>query len=115
MSQYMILIYDDEAAMAQADPTEFRQLLDDHGAFMEKHTAALRGGSAVQPSSTATAIRRDRSGDAVVNAGPFHQTKESLGGYYLIEAEDLDEALTVAKQVPARFGGVEVRPVRVFD
>jgi hypothetical protein len=60
-------------------------------------------------------VRRDSSGGFIVTDGAFAETKEALGGYYMIEAADLDEALAVAKQVPVSFGGVEVRPVRVFD
>ena len=62
--------------------------------------------------TTATSLR---SGGSEVTDGPFAETKEVLGGYYLIDAPDLDTALAVAKTVPARFGGVEVRPVMVFD
>jgi hypothetical protein len=67
-------------------------------------------GRALQPTSTATTVRND-----VVTDGPFVETKEALGGYYLIEARDLDHALEIAKLTPARFGGVEVRPIMVFD
>ncbi|MGO9910134.1 MAG: YciI family protein, partial [Acidimicrobiales bacterium] len=55
------------------------------------------------------------SGSFTVTDGPFAETKEALGGYYLVEAADLDEAIAIAKQVPARYGGVEVRPIMVFD
>ena len=66
----------------------------------------------MQPTGTATSIRNN---GATVTDGPFAETKEALGGYYLIEAPDLDAAIAIAKQVPHRFGGVEVRPVMVFD
>jgi hypothetical protein len=66
----------------------------------------MLGGNALQSTQTATSIRGD-----VVTDGPFAETKEALGGYYLIEAADLDQALAVAKLCPAGFGGVEVRPV----
>jgi hypothetical protein len=66
------------------------------------------GGAWLQPTTTATSVR----GGSEVTDGPFVETKEALGGYYLIDAPDLDTALAVAKTVPARFGGVEVRPVR---
>jgi hypothetical protein len=69
----------------------------------------------LQPSATATSVRRDASGRVTVTDGAFAETKEALGGYYVIEADDLDEALAVAKQVPAPFGGVEVRPVRTIE
>ena len=114
MPQYLVLIYEDESAWAGADPETYQQVMQDHNAFMQQNGAVLRGGNALQPTGTATSIRRDSSSGFTATDGPFAETKEALGGYYLIEAADLDEALAVAKQVPARFGGVEVRPVQVF-
>jgi hypothetical protein len=75
----------------------------------------LRGGNALLPTSSATSLRRDSSGKLVVTDGPFAETKEALGGYYLIEATDLDSAIAIASQVPTPYGGVEVRPIWVFD
>ena len=69
----------------------------------------------MEPTTTATSIRTSLGGDVTVTDGPFAETKEALGGYYLIEAPDLDAAIALAKKVPARFGGVEVRPVMVFE
>jgi hypothetical protein len=89
--------------------------MEAHNAFAGKHGAKLQGGNALQPTSSATSIRSDGAGGFTVTDGPFVESKEALGGYYLIEAADLDEALAIAKDVPARFGGVEVRPVMVFD
>ena len=80
-----------------------------HTEFAQKHGDVLRGGEALQPTGTATSIR-----DGVVTDGPFAESKEALGGYYVIEADDLDQALAVAKDVPAPFGGVEVRPIMTF-
>ena len=65
--------------------------------------------------STATTVRPDGDGGFTVTDGPFVETKEALGGYYLVEAADLDEAIELAKQVPVLDGGVEVRPIMVFD
>ena len=112
MAEYMILLFDDEAAWAAAAPDEYDRMLKAHGRFQEQcvelggtivHSAAL------QPTSTATSVRDD-----VVTDGPFAETKEALGGYYLVEARDLDHALAIAKLVPVLRGGVEVRPVMVF-
>lgn len=114
MAQYLVLIYEDESAWVNADQETFEQVMQDHTSFMQRNGAALRGGNALQPTSTATSVRRDLSGGFTVTDGAFAETKEALGGYYLIEAADLDEALDVARQVPARFGGVEVRPVQVI-
>jgi hypothetical protein len=115
MSQYLILIYEDEARWASATPGETGQIHKEHTVFAQQNTGALRGGNALHPGSTATSIRGDGSGGFTVTDGAFAETKEALGGYYVIEAADLDEAVAVAKQVPAHFGGVEVRPVLPMD
>jgi hypothetical protein len=115
MAEYLVLIYGDEASWEKVDPATSGQVMGEHRAFMERNTSALRGGNALQPTTTATSLRRDASGELTVTDGAFAETKEALGGYYLIEANDLDEALAIAKQVPAPFGGVEVRPIRTFD
>jgi hypothetical protein len=114
MAEYLILIYGEEVDPASVAPGTYDQLMKEHQAFGERRAPALRGGNALQPTSTATSIRRDASGQLVVTDGAFAETKEALGGYYLIEAADLDEALAVAKEVPAPFGGVEVRPIWVL-
>ncbi len=115
MAQYLILIYEDEASWAKAGPENFDLMGKKHAEFGENNGAALRGGNALHPTSTATSIRKDSAGGFSVTDGAFAETKEALGGYYLIEAADLDEAIAIAKQVPAPYGGVEVRPVMVFD
>ena len=115
MSQYLILIYEDEASWAGAEEAQAGQIMADHQTFGEKNGAVLRGGNALEPTSTATSLRSDGAGGFSVTDGAFAEAKEALGGYYVIEAADLDEAVAVAKQVPAVFGGVEVRPIRVFD
>ena len=110
MAQYLILIYENEADYDNADPSVFQEVMEAHNRFAEQVGDRLLGGNALQPTPTATTIRGD-----VVTDGPFVETKEVLGGYYLIEAKDLDEALAIGKLCPARFGGVEVRPVMVFE
>ena len=115
MAQYLILIYGDETSWAKAAPEVSDEVMKEHIAFGDKHAAVLRGGNALHPTGAATSVRREPSGSFAVTDGPFAETKEALGGYYLVEAADLDEAISVAKEVPARFGGVEVRPVMVFD
>ena len=115
MAQYAILIYEDEASLADAGQKAFDRTLKEHAAFAEEFAGALRGGSWLQPTGTATSVREDPSGGFAVTDGAFAETKEALNGYYLIEAADLDEAVAVAKRVPARYGGVEVRPVMVLD
>jgi hypothetical protein len=113
MAKYLILIHGDEAAFENASQADFDAMMAAHEAFSTKHGSALLGGEALQPTSTATTIR---DGGAVTD-GPFVETKEALGGYYLVEAADLDEAIELAKQVPVAGsnGGLEVRPIMVFD
>jgi hypothetical protein len=112
VAQYLILIYEEEAAWESADAATVARIMDEHRQFVQTHAPALRGGNALEPTATATSVRRDAGGRATVTDGPFAETKEALGGYYVIEAADLDEALQVAGDVPAPFGGVEVRPTR---
>jgi hypothetical protein len=107
MSKYLILIYRDE------DQPTGETISPKYREFMDRRAGALLGGVALEPTSTATSVRDDGSGGFTVTDGPFAESKEALGGYYLIEAADLDEALEIAKEVPAPHGGVEVRPVRV--
>jgi hypothetical protein len=114
MPEYLILLYEDEASWTGAGPQEADQIMKEHFAFGERNSATLRGGNALQPSGAARSVRKDSSGGFTVTDGPFAETKEALGGYYLVEAADLDEAVELAKQVPAPFGGVEVRPIRAL-
>jgi hypothetical protein len=110
MAQYLILIYEREDEYASGGPDVFNEVMEAHNRFAEQYGDKLRGGNALKPTQTATTIRDD-----VVTDGPFVETKEALGGYYLIEADDLDAAIEIAKHCPARFGGVEVRPIEVFE
>lgn len=114
MAKYLILIYEDEAPYAAADQALIGSVMEAHNAFMAANKAAIVSGNALQPQGTATTVRRSEAGDPVITDGPFAETKEALGGYYVIEASDLDEAIRIAEQCPARFGGVEVRPVMVY-
>jgi hypothetical protein len=115
MSEYLVLIYDDETKWLNADEKTLNKLRAEHDEFAQKNGASLRGGNALHPTASATSIRRDASGDVLITDGVFIESKEALGGYYVIEAADLDAAIAIAKQVPAQFGGVEVRPIRVMD
>ena len=111
MANYLIMIYDSEAEWARADASVAEEVRSQHVAFAKANGAALRGGARLGDSATATSIRRGGDGTTSLTDGAFAETKEVLAGYYVIEAGDLDEALEIAKQVPARFGGVEVRPI----
>jgi hypothetical protein len=114
MTQYLILIYGDEAQFAGLSADDSAKLYNDHIAFGAANEKKVAGGNALEATSTATSIRRDAAGEVTVTDGPFAETKEALGGYYLIDAADLDEAIAIAKQVPAPLGGVEVRPIWVL-
>ena len=111
MAEYMVFIWDDEAAWESADPGTVASTMAAHEDFIVRNAGALRGGNRLHPSGTATSIRHNSDGGVAVSDGAFAETKEVIGGYYLIDASDLDEALRIAVQVPAPFGGVEVRPV----
>ena len=111
MAQYLVLIYDSEAAWATASAETRDGIRDGHARFGAANGAAIVGGNALQPTGTATSLRPEASGELAVTDGPFAETKEALGGFYLVEARDLDHAIEIAKLCPARFGGVEVRPV----
>ncbi len=115
MSQFLILIYDDEKAYESAGEAGMQAIMEGHSTFGEKNGAALLGGNALQTVSTATTVRPDGNGGFSVTDGPFVETKEALGGYYLVEAADLDEAIDMAKQIPVISGGLEVRPIMVFN
>jgi hypothetical protein len=115
MSRYLILIYEDETPYDTATPELMGEVMQEHETFtagVPALGASIVGGEALHPTTTATSIR---GGGSDVVDGPFVETKEALGGYYVVDAPDLDTALAVARTVPARFGGVEVRPVMTFD
>jgi len=108
--KYMMLVYLDEQAMSEAERehcyVESAQLAQDLNA-----SGNYLDASPLHPVATATSVRV-RDGQRIVTDGPFAETREQLGGYYLIDARDLDEALSIAARVPpARFGTIEIRPV----
>jgi hypothetical protein len=114
--QYMLLIYDNEAEMAANRSGATDVMMKDYREFTDSilKSGNMKAGDALQPTSTATCVRI-RNGKTLTTDGPFAETKEQLGGYYLIEAKDLDEATKIAARVPsAKSGTIEVRPVRVF-
>jgi hypothetical protein len=114
MAEYLALIYEDEARWAEATPEQAHEVMKRHDDFVASHKSVLRGGHALGPTSTATSLRTNASGRLAVTDGAFAETKEAVGGYYVIEAANLDQALAVAEAIPAPFGGIEIRPVREF-
>jgi hypothetical protein len=114
--QYMLLIYDNEAEMVANRKGASDVMMAEYREFTNSilKSGNMKAGDALQPTSTATCVRI-RNGKTLTTDGPFAETKEQLGGYYLIDAKDLDEATKIAARVPsAKSGTVEVRPVRVF-
>ena len=110
MTKYAILIYDDPAVYANMSPEAWPAVIDAHSKFVEQVFAlggSMAGGEALAPPTTATTVK----GGGTVTDGPFVETKEAFGGFYVVEARDLDHAVEIAKLCPAPGGGVEVRPV----
>jgi hypothetical protein len=111
--KYMLLIYDDEKIWANMGETERNQMFGEYMQFSaDIHKSGhWLAGAPLQPTSTATNVRI-RNQKRMVTDGPFAETREQLGGYYLVEAKDLDEAIGIAARIPsARMGTIEVRPV----
>jgi hypothetical protein len=114
--KYLCLIYDEEKKLGAMSQTESDAFMGEYHAFTEgiRKSGHMLYGEALNPVETATTIRV-RNGKISTNDGPFAETKEQLGGFYLIEAKDLNEAIQVAAKIPsARTGSVEVRPIMVF-
>lgn len=110
--QYLLLIYENEKRFAKGFP---EAELDEYKAFGNEFASAIKGGHALQPTHNAATVRV-RNGKTVTTDGPFAETKEQLGGFYLVEARDRQEAAAMAAKIPgARFGSVEVRPIMKFS
>jgi hypothetical protein len=110
MAKYAILIYEDPAFYENGSPEAWAVVIDAHTTFTKQVFelgGSLVGGEALASRTTATTIK----GAGTVTDGPFVETKEAFGGFYVVEARDLDHALEIAKLCPAPGGGVEVRPV----
>ena len=111
--EYLLLIYHSEAEGAKMSPADLSAMYGEYFKFTEeiKKSGNYIGGNPLKPTTTATTVRV-RDAKKLVTDGPFAETKEQLGGYYLIEAKDLDQAISIAARIPgARFGSIEVRPI----
>ena len=111
--KYLCLIYQDESAALKLPRAEAEKIHGDYLAFTDeiKKSGCLLGNQGLQPTQTAITVRV-RNGKVTTTDGPFAETKEQLGGYFLIEARDLNEAIQIGAKIPsARFGSIEVRPV----
>ena len=111
MGQYVILIYDDESAVLEAGAEVVEGILRDHDHFSQAHGDQVLASHRLRPGYAATSVRHGADGETLITDGVFAEAKEVLGGFYLVTARDLDEALALAADVPAPFGGVEVRPL----
>jgi len=114
--KYLCLIYEDESRFATTPKPEMDKIMSEYGAFGEsiRKSGNHIAGYQLQTTDSATTVR-SRNGKVSTTDGPFAETKEQLGGFYLIEARDLNDAIQVASKIPsARLGSVEVRPIREF-
>ena len=114
--RYLCLIYDDEKKVATMPENESNAFMGEYFAFTDgiKASGHYLAGEALQPVETATTVRV-RNGKVGTTDGPFTETKEQLGGFYMIEARDLNDAIQVAAKIPsAKIGSVEVRPIVEF-
>jgi hypothetical protein len=115
--KYLLTLYHDESRLDDVSPEERQERMKQWDAYTSetKDAGAFLGGEGLQPSATATTVKIEQSADHVVSDGPFAETKEQLGGFYLLDCKDLDEALAWAKKIPMPGGTVEVRPVMDYE
>ncbi|MCL4265989.1 MAG: YciI family protein [Anaerolineae bacterium] len=115
--QYLMLIYNNEAEMMSANPEELQAISNEYWAFTREiqEKGLDLGNNGLQPTSTATTVRV-REGKIMTTDGPFAETKEQLAGYYLLNCENLDQAIKYAAKIPsARSGSVEIRPIWEYN
>jgi hypothetical protein len=114
MAKFMILIYGDDQQWESMTPEQATAHEDAHRAFRAEAGARMIGGEELQPAPVATTLRTDHADGMITTDGPFLETKEALGGFYALEAGDLDEVIALASLLPevhAAHSGVEIRPV----
>jgi hypothetical protein len=113
----LLMIYSNEAEYAKLDAATRQKMTAEYGEFTQSiiQSGNFKAADRLQPATTATTVRV-RDGKTLTTDGPFVETREQLGGYYLIEAKDLDAALAIAARIPsARLGSIEVRPIWVYN
>lgn len=111
--RYALIIAEDESQYERFPADQIQSVMAEYGAFGEEmgQRGVLQGGERLRPTTDATTVRV-KDGDVVTTDGPFAETKEQVGGFYLVDCKDLDEAIEVAAKIPAaRFGSIEVRPI----
>ena len=115
--KFLAIIYNSESLYQDATPADIAGIFEAHGKFGQEATEAgvFVGGEGLQPVATATTVRV-RDDERMLTDGPYAETKEQLGGYYLLECKDLDDALNWAAQIPeAKTGAIEVRPIMDYE
>ena len=115
--QYLLMIYQNEAEYAKYPDALNGKMLAEYGAFTQSivQSGHFKAADRLQPTSTATTVRV-RDGKTLTTDGPFAETREQLGGYYIVEAKDLDAAIAIAARIPtARLGSIEVRPIWAYE
>jgi|SRR5919109_1898381 hypothetical protein len=115
--KYLLTLWGDESRGSDRTPEEGQAVMKAWDAYTQKarEAGAFVGGEGLQPTSTATTVQIPEGGDPIVTDGPFAETKEQLGGFYLLDCRDLDEALEWARKIPMPGGKVEVRPVMDYE
>ena len=111
--QYLLLIYRNEAELGHMTAEDRKKMTAEYGVFTQSiiQSGHFKAGDGLQPTTTATSVRV-RDGKIMTTDGPFAETREQLGGYYLVEAKNLDEATAIAARIPgAKVGSIEVRPI----
>ena len=115
--QYLLMIYQNEAEYAKIDAATGQKKLSEYQTFTQSiiQSGNFKAGDRLQPTTTATTVRV-RDGKTLTTDGPFAETREQLGGYYIVDAKDLDSAIAIAARIPgARAGSIEVRPIWVYN
>ena len=115
--KYLLALIGDESRWGERSPEETQESMKAWDAYTNEviEAGVHVGGEGLQPSATATTVKIQEGGDPIVSDGPFAETKEQLGGYYLLDCKDLDNALEWAKKIPMPGGTVEVRPVMDYE
>jgi hypothetical protein len=115
--QYLLMIYWNEAEAGKMDAAARQEMSAEYGKFTQSiiQSGNFKAGDGLQPVTTATTVRV-RDGKTLTTDGPFAETREQLGGYYLVQAKDLDAAIAIAARIPgAKFGSIEVRPIKIYN
>ncbi|MCA6122254.1 YciI family protein [Bradyrhizobium sp. WSM 1704] len=115
--QYLLLIYQNEVEYAKNDAETAKKMEAEYGVFTQQiiQSGNYKAGERLRPTTTATTVRV-RDGKALTTDGPFAETREQLGGFYIVDAKNLDEAIAIAARIPsARLGSIEVRPIWEYN